>query len=170
MIVAYILGRGNTSLESIDVTRDITKDVITFYNSNFIEIPVSVNQNKNENIPSIFVLEQNYPNPFNPTTTIKYQIPNQVRDDNSSVIARSEATRQSNEITSGNSFPRNDNVNVRLTVYDILGREITTLVNQKQKPGIYEINFDASKYSSGVYYYQLKVGQFIQTKKMILLK
>ncbi|MCB9208060.1 MAG: T9SS type A sorting domain-containing protein [Ignavibacteriales bacterium] len=121
-------------------------------------------------MPSKFVLEQNYPNPFNPTTTIKYQIPNQVRDDNSSVIARSEATRQSNEITSGNSFPRNDNVNVRLTVYDILGREITTLVNQKQKPGIYEINFDASKYSSGVYYYQLKVGQFIQTKKMILLK
>ncbi|MCB9208057.1 MAG: T9SS type A sorting domain-containing protein [Ignavibacteriales bacterium] len=50
-------------------------------------------------------------------------------------------------------------------VYDILGREVTTLVNQKQKPGIYEINFDASKYSSGVYYYQLKVGAFIKTIK-----
>ncbi|MCB9208053.1 MAG: T9SS type A sorting domain-containing protein [Ignavibacteriales bacterium] len=64
-----------------------------------------------------------------------------------------------------------------LTVYDILGREVATLVNQKQKPGIYEINFDASKYSSGVYYYQLKVGvstssatSFMETKKMMLLK
>ncbi|MCB0732223.1 MAG: T9SS type A sorting domain-containing protein, partial [Ignavibacteriae bacterium] len=72
-------------------------------------------------------------------------------------------TKQSNVETHGHA-------SVRLVVYDILGREVTTLVNQKQKPGTYEVIFDASKYSSGVYYYQLKVGQFIKTKKMMLLK
>ncbi|MCB9208051.1 MAG: T9SS type A sorting domain-containing protein [Ignavibacteriales bacterium] len=163
IIIAYIIGRGTDYFNSITVSRKIAKDVIGFYNSNFTEIPVGVKQSKSEIIPTKFALEQNYPNPFNPTTTIKYQIPNQVRDDNSSVIARSETTKQSNVETHGHA-------SVRLVVYDILGREVTTLVNQKQKPGTYEVIFDASKYSSGVYYYQLKVGQFIKTKKMMLLK
>ena len=68
------------------------------------------------------------------------EIPNQVRDDN-----------------------------VKLIVYDILGREVATLVNQKQKPGNSNIQFDASNLSSGIYFYQLN-ATFIQTKKMILLK
>ena len=114
-------------------------------------------------IPSDFKLYQNYPNPFNPTTTIKYQIPNQVQDDNSTVIASSEATKQSNVETHGHA-------SVRLVVYDVLGREVAALVNQIQKPGTYEINFDASNLPSGIYYYQLKLNSFIQTKKMMLLK
>ena len=119
-------------------------------------------------IPKNFILYQNYPNPFNPTTKIKYSIP-------SSVIV-SEA-RQSQEITSVTSFPRNDNVTVQLKVYDVLGREVTTLVNETKQPGKYEVEFNASSLSSGIYFYQLKAvpfgrqaGEFIQTKKMILLK
>ncbi len=59
-----------------------------------------------------------------------------------------------------------------IKVYDILGNEIATLVNKEQSPGEYEVEFDAGKYnlSSGIYFYQLKVGDYIQTKKMVLLK
>jgi CubicO group peptidase (beta-lactamase class C family) len=59
---------------------------------------------------------------------------------------------------------------VTLKIYDLLGREIETLVNEEKPAGVYEINWNALKLSSGVYFYQLKAGEFIQTKKMILLK
>ena len=95
-----------------------------------------------------YFLLQNYPNPFNPITTIKYQIP---------------------EI----SF-------VTLRIYDVLGNEIETLVNEEKNAGIYEIEFNASSltssvsaiggYASGVYFYQLKAGSYIETKKMLLIK
>jgi hypothetical protein len=59
---------------------------------------------------------------------------------------------------------------VTLKVYDILGREVKTLVNQHKNSGSYEVNFNAGNFSSGVYFYRLQAGNFIQTKKMILLK
>ncbi len=59
---------------------------------------------------------------------------------------------------------------VSLKVYDILGREIKTLVNQYQDKGKHEVNFNASNLASGVYFYQLKSGSFVSTKKMLLLK
>jgi hypothetical protein len=59
---------------------------------------------------------------------------------------------------------------VLLVIYDILGREVATLVNQKQKPGNYEITFDASKFSSGIYFYRLIYGNLQLVKKMQLLK
>ena len=99
-----------------------------------------------------FKLGQNYPNPFNPTTTINY------------VIARSAASlsafggKQSNELS------------VQLTVYDILGRKVATLVNKQQTPGNYSVQFDASKLGSGVYFYTLRAGEFTATKKMILMR
>jgi len=92
------------------------------------------------NIPAEFVLEQNYPNPFNPVTSIKF------------------------------SLPANHFGNVTLKVYDILGNEVSTLVNENKLAGNYEVKFDASSISSGVYYYQLNAGNFVETKKMILLK
>jgi hypothetical protein len=59
---------------------------------------------------------------------------------------------------------------VKIIVYDVLGREIAILVNQKLRAGIYEVSWDARNYSSGVYYYRLTAGNFVETKKMILLK
>ncbi len=57
-----------------------------------------------------------------------------------------------------------------LIVYDVLGNEVITLVDEYRNAGIYDIDFDASNLSSGIYFYQLKAGDFISTKKMILLK
>ncbi len=140
IIVAYVVGRGTDALNSITVAKDIAKDAIGFYTTNFQYVPVSVKEDKLSKIPTKFLLEQNYPNPFNPSTTIRYGIP----------------------------FGKA--LEIKLVVYDILGREVETLVKQKQGAGNYEVTFDASKLSSGIYYYQLQAGDFIQTKKMILLK
>ncbi len=98
----------------------------------------------NISFPIKFELSQNYPNPFNPSTTIKYSIPSAVGTGN---------------------IP-----SVQLNVYDVLGREIATLVNEDKSPGNYSVTFNASKLSSGIYFYQLKAGSFVDLKKMILMK
>jgi len=59
---------------------------------------------------------------------------------------------------------------VTLKIYDVLGREVITLVSEELNAGSHQINFNASTYSSGVYFYQLKADEFIQTRKMILLR
>ncbi len=118
------------------------------------------------NIPSKFELFQNYPNPFNPTTIISYSIP-------ASVI--SSPSGASGEKSQGISPPtrrgRNDNTNVTLKVYDVLGCEVATLVNEKQAPGNYTVKLNARNLPSGIYFYSLNVGgKFVQTKKMLFLK
>jgi len=101
-------------------------------------------------IPENFSLYQNYPNPFNPITKIKFDIPTQ------RVIARSGATWQS--------------LMVSLKIFDLLGKEIQTLVNEQLNPGIYEAIFDGSNLPSGIYFYQLKGANFSVTKMMTLVK
>lgn len=96
--------------------------------------------------PTNYELYQNYPNPFNTETTIKYLIPN-----------------------SSHSQSK-DNIYVTLKIFDILGKEIATLVNEYQKPGIYSYQFSNVNLTAGIYFYQLKAGDFIQTRKMILMK
>lgn len=91
--------------------------------------------------PSFFVLEQNYPNPFNPVTTITYQLP---------VGTQSYA--------------------VKLSVYDILGNEIQTLVNEHQQAGSYAVTFNGSGLASGVYFYRLQANGYTAMKKFVLLK
>lgn len=88
--------------------------------------------------PQKFNLYQNYPNPFNPSTTIKYEVPQQS--------------------------------NIIIKVFDILGKEMTTLLNEKIAPGRYQIEFDGSQLSSGVYFYQIITEKFTQTRRMILIK
>ncbi|RMD48243.1 MAG: T9SS C-terminal target domain-containing protein, partial [Ignavibacteria bacterium] len=90
--------------------------------------------------PKEFKLFQNYPNPFNPETKIKFTIP-------------------------GNSSK-----SVSIKVYDVLGKLITTLVNEKMLPGEYEVNFNGNNLSSGVYFYVLKSGNVSLSQKMILMK
>jgi hypothetical protein len=93
--------------------------------------------------PIEFELYQNYPNPFNPTTTIRFTIPQDVR---------------------------RETQDVKLILYDVLGYEITTLVNEEKPAGEYIVEFDATALSSGIYFYRIQTGSFIQTKKMILMK
>lgn len=59
---------------------------------------------------------------------------------------------------------------VRLSVYDVLGKEVAILVNQQLQPGTYEVSWDASKFSSGVYFYRIEAGEFNAVNKMILVK
>ena len=107
-------------------------------------------ENYSKDIPMQFRLEQNYPNPFNPSTTIKYSIP----------------------VSSHPHFAKGGNTGgfVTLKIYDILGREVVTLVNKKQRPGYYNVTWNANNQPSGVYFYKIQVGNFIETKKMILLR
>jgi len=110
----------------------------------FKATPVGIRES--QNIINEFRLEQNYPNPFNPSTTINYSIPF-VDERHASHLQK-----------------------VTLKVYDILGREVTTLVNQVQSPGNYSVKFDASDLTSGIYYYRLSSGEFVESKKMLLIK
>jgi photosystem II stability/assembly factor-like uncharacterized protein len=101
------------------------------------------------NIPFVFALHQNYPNPFNPATKIKYSIPT-----------------SSSPLLKG----RTEEGFVTLKVYDILGKEVTVLVNKEQEAGEYEVEWNASNIPSGVYFYTLRAGTFTSTKKLLLMK
>lgn len=92
--------------------------------------------------PTEYKLEQNYPNPFNPGTKIRYSIPN---------------------VGSGLAL-------TELKVFDILGNEVATLVNEQKAAGYYEVEFNASQFASGVYVYRLQSGSYVSTKKMMVLK
>ncbi len=94
-------------------------------------------------LPEKFSLYQNYPNPFNPVTKIKFDIPSNVKGQTS---------------------------DVKLIIYDALGKEVTKLVNEKLDAGSYEAEFNGSSYSSGIYFYKLEAGNFSEVKRMILLK
>jgi hypothetical protein len=99
---------------------------------------------RNENhFPVHYELLQNYPNPFNPVTKIGFFIPFYVSRETS---------------------------NLQILIYDITGRQISTLVNGRVVPGFHEIQWDGSDYPSGIYFYRLHVNGFSETKKMILLK
>jgi hypothetical protein len=113
--------------------------------------PATFVENENQSLNS-FELFQNYPNPFNPSTKIKFTIPQ-------------------SPLLGGDGRGGL----VTLKVYDVLGNEIATLVNEELAAGEYEITFDSHSgevrnLTSGIYFYQIKAGSFIQTKKMILLK
>jgi len=96
-----------------------------------------------ELLPEVFALHQNYPNPFNPVTTLRYDLP--------------------------------ENGHVNITIYDMLGRQVKTLINQTQDAGYRSVIWDATNdygkpVSAGIYLYQIQAGEYMQTKKMVLLK
>jgi flagellar hook assembly protein FlgD len=94
-------------------------------------------------LPKEFALHQNYPNPFNPRTRVRYDLP--------------------------------DNENVTIIIYDLLGRQVKQLVDSYQEAGFKSIIWNATNdfgkpAAAGVYLYKIQAGDFIQTKKMVLLK
>jgi len=118
----------------------INGDTLTF------EVPIVVQVISAEPehfIPEEFVLHQNYPNPFNPVTTLRYNLP--------------------------------ETGLVTITIYDMLGRQVKTLINRTKDAGYRSVIWDATNdygkpVSAGIYLYQIQVGEYIQTKKMVLLK
>ena len=94
-------------------------------------------------MPNQYLLHQNYPNPFNPITTLRYNVPEKIL--------------------------------VRISIFDISGNPIKTLVNEIKSAGFYSARWDAINdkglpISAGVYFYKIQAGNFVDTKKMILLK
>lgn len=121
----------------------------------FYDLVTEVNVDNNELLRK-FILNQNYPNPFNPSTKILYTIPNV-----GGAIRRDGAS----------------STKVLLKIYDILGNEITTLVNELKPAGTYEVEFNTKNLgnneqtlSSGVYFYTIRAGDNLITKKMVFLK
>lgn len=163
-------GRNNTFFGNIESGE--TKDVDIAFGINVSEIPNDINfkleissdenvywidsltvnldptsiKDQKQNLPDEFSLEQNYPNPFNPKTTIKYSLPSVGTGHAPSVQI------------------------VKLVVYDVLGKEIAILVNEQQRPGNYEVKWDAIRQASGVYLYRLSAGKYTEARKMILLR
>jgi photosystem II stability/assembly factor-like uncharacterized protein len=144
-------GESNTTVIAQLITRgnsnlnSVTKlkqlsDVIANYYQTVGIKPVSTE------IPEKFSLEQNYPNPFNSVTSIKFSIP------------------------LSPPVPLSTRHLVTLKVYDLLGREVATLVNGNLQPGTYEVTFDAGNLPSGIYFYRLTAGDFSETRKLVLLK
>jgi hypothetical protein len=113
------------------------------------ETSTGVADNITGTTPDGFRLEQNYPNPFNPTTGIRFHVP------------ASQGRAQAG--TAGSSH-------VRLSVYDMLGRVVAVLVDERKAPGSYTVEFNASRLASGVYLYRLSAGSFVETRKMVLTR
>ena len=121
---------------------DVTANALLLGVKDYLEITTDVKEITN-NSPEQFGLFQNYPNPFNPSTKIKYTIP-----------------------SVGTSLMKL----VQLKVYDILGNEVATLVDEEKPAGVYEVQFNPGDISSGIYFYTIKSGDIYQTKKMIYQK
>ncbi|MFH1198009.1 MAG: alpha-amylase family glycosyl hydrolase [bacterium] len=153
--IGFIGGSGssNSTKEYSFIDKDIASGSYS-YRLKQIDTDGSFNYSKEIEIscnshPSTFELYQNYPNPFNPTTTIKYSIPAGV----------------------GASYPdKSGQVMTSLRIYDVLGNEVATLINEMKSSGIYEIEFDASSLTTGIYFYILRCGNFMSVKKMAVLK
>jgi hypothetical protein len=143
LVIGIITGRGGSNLGSLGTMADNSEHAKLLYNGSFGGTPIGINSISTE-VPRSYNLEQNYPNPFNPVTKIKFEIP----------------------LSRGVSEGRG----VLLKVFNSLGEQIDELVNQELRPGIYEVDWDGSAYSSGVYFYQITSGDFTQTRKMLLIK
>ncbi len=125
--------------------------------------PIGI-QSISTEVPKQFSLAQNYPNPFNPETKIKFSIP---------------APLNPPEGGKFSANPAGSGRNVRLIIYDVLGRQVATLVNEQLNPGAYEVTWDAANYPSGVYFYRLesypsarseRSDGYTESKKMLLVK
>lgn len=133
--------------------RAFTSDSTFMYSNTLsfvVDIPTRINESSSQLYE--FRLEQNYPNPFNPVTKIKY------------TVYSAETLDKIRNGVKATSLP------VLLKVYNILGNEVATLVNSSQQPGNYEVEFNGSDLSSGVYLYKIQIEERSLSRKMILMK
>ncbi len=145
IVLSYMITRdGGNNFQNVCALQSLSDSALKYYYNDFRTcIPIGIEPISSE-IPQHFALYQNYPNPFNPVTKIRFSIP----------LLRGVAEGRG----------------VLLKIYDILGKEIASLVNEELKPGTYEIEWDASNFSSGVYFYSLITENFTQTNKLVVLK
>ncbi|MCX8010607.1 MAG: T9SS type A sorting domain-containing protein, partial [Ignavibacteria bacterium] len=106
---------------------------------------LTINDEQLTNFNFSYALNQNYPNPFNSSTVITYQVAKETNQQSAFSL-------------------------VTIKVYDLLGREIRTLVDDYRQPGEYQVTFDGSSLHSGLYLLQMRAGSFSSTKKMLLTK
>jgi hypothetical protein len=144
--IGYVEGNGTTTeIVSYTYSDNTISNGLYSYRLKQIDFDGSVNYSPTVevevNLPDEFSLSQNYPNPFNPNTRIKFQIPEN-RSHSSTV----------------------------LKVFDVLGNEVAVLVNEIKPAGSYEIDFNASALSSGMYFYELRTGDLVAVRKMTLIK
>ena len=148
--IGFVNGNGTTSESHIysysdDLSSIILNNGKIFYRLKQIDFDGSFEYSNTLEVvlstPDKFTLEQNYPNPFNPSTVIRFHLPKAS--------------------------------NVELKIYDIIGNEIATLVNEYKPAGVYKVPFSIENnagLSSGIYFYKITAGEFVQTRKMILIK
>ncbi|RPI13037.1 MAG: T9SS C-terminal target domain-containing protein [Ignavibacteriae bacterium] len=143
IIAAQLIARGSNYLNSVTKLKQLSDFAQHYYDSVSV---IGVN-NISYYVPEQYKLYQNYPNPFNPSTKMAFAV-------TGSPLERGKGGKQ-----------------VKLVIYDILGKEIATLINEQLKPGTYEAEWNGSNYPSGVYFYSLIInGGIIDTKKLVLLK
>lgn len=144
-----LIRAGDGSLLGLKVTGsdinsvEITKAVLVDENANRLSVRVLPKSEVETSRPKQFALNQNYPNPFNPETDISYSIPVEGK--------------------------------VALSIYNVRGQKVTTLVELNQTAGHYTVHWDGTdeqgnKVASGIYFYRIQVGEFEDSKKMILMK
>ena len=142
-------GRFQILAIKIGYSIDSTSILIGSNNRNSIQTALSLNKITHRSIKNAGVLalnirlSQNFPNPFNPSTKIRFSVPSNIK---------------------------NETMSVRLVVYDLLGRDVATLVSDNLRPGNYQVEWNAKNNASGVYFYVLRMGNSLQIRKMILLK
>jgi hypothetical protein len=125
---------------SVDTSLDPSGDFWNFGANFRIRVTAPAGVNGDPQVAHIFSLSQNYPNPFNSTTTIRFTIP---------VGASGHAS---------------------LRVYDVTGKTVATLTDEKKWPGTYGVHWNAEGFPSGVYFYRLDVGGRNEIKKLVLLR
>ena len=136
---------GEANADCFTIVYGCTDSNATNYNpdANVDDGSCELSVNDSDVLPEVFALRQNYPNPFNPITTLRYDLPEQAI--------------------------------VNIIIYDMLGRKIAQLVSAKQEAGYRSFQWDATdmygkSVSAGIYLYQIQAGEFVQTRKMVLLK
>ncbi|MBS4029408.1 MAG: T9SS type A sorting domain-containing protein [Ignavibacteriales bacterium] len=148
IIVAYIVARGTDARNSVAVGKTMYDAIKRVFDDNLL-IDAPTPRPPVKPLPQSYALRQNYPNPFNATTTITFAVP---------------------DVSGSFLFPKKNEEFVSLKIFDIVDREVATLVNKSMPPGDYEVMWDASNVPSGMYFYRLTAGTFVETRKMVLLK